>query len=204
MKKLKVYRFIILITLFIGCEKVITPIEQELNINNFPSGIGSYWVYEVTDSVKNIFDILRVSVPGEITLDDNKKLKIWEYKYSTHVESLYVSIDADTLLFYVKVNSVYLEKTKILFPLTIGKTWDTEVGEAVVYSNEFIKVPAFYANTFNVTIYPTHFSNSAGDNKYFITPNLGIVKYIGSMWTTLSPDSYHYTVWELKDYHIAK
>jgi len=37
-----------------------------------------------------------------------------------------------------------------------------------------------------------------------ITPNLGIVKYIGSMWTTLSRDSYHYTVWELKDYHIAK
>jgi hypothetical protein len=192
---------VIIIVLVSGCDKVNSPTETSLEINNFPTKSGTYWIYEVTDTVNNIKDILKVSILGITTLSNNDTVNIWEYNYSNEVDTLFVGIDKDTISFYQGTRNLYFEKLKIVFPIKVGESWDTNVGEADVNSTKYISVPAVESYAYDVTIYPTNFGNSAGSDKYFISPGLGIIKYIGNIWNTFSSD-YHYTVWQLKSYHI--
>ena len=200
MKKI-IYLLIAIIVFVGGCDKVNSPNETSLALNNFPTKSGTYWIYEVTDTVNNINDILRVSILGNTTLSNDKAVTIWEYRYSNTVDTLFVAIDNDTISFYQGTRSLFFERLKIVFPIEESKSWDTDIGEASVTSYKYISVPAIKSYTYEVTIYPTHFGNSEGSDIYFISSSLGIIKYIGSIWNTLSSD-YHYTVWELKSYHI--
>ncbi len=203
MYKINLFSIILLVSLFIGCDKLTSPIETRLELNSFPTQEGSYWIYEVTDSIQNIYDTLKVSILDNTILSNGKAVKIWEYRYSENVDTLFVAIEEDTISFYQGTITSFAEKLKIIFPLFDNKNWDTRVGEANVGPNEYLCLPStrnYY--TYRITIYPTHFMNSAGIDQYFISPGIGIIKYIDSMWTTLNPASYHYTVWELINYHI--
>jgi len=193
---------IFLIFCFNSCVGEDSPNINILELDKFPMREGTHWVYSVSDSIKNINDTLIVSILGDTMLTNNKPVKIWEYKYSDKVDTLFANISGDTVFFYQGTIELYFEKLKIIFPLQDDKTWETNVGEANVNSNKFVKVPAISTVCYSVTIYPSHFPNSAGEDKYFISSNLGIIKYTGSIWSTLVSNSYHFTVWELINFSV--
>ncbi len=200
MKKIN-YLLIAIIVFASGCDKVNSPNVTSFVLNKFPTKSGTYWFYEVTDTVKNINDILKVSILGNTTLSNDKAVTIWEYRYSNTVDTLFVAIDNDTISFYQGTKSSFFERLKFVFPIEESKSWGTSVGEASVTSSRYISVPAVRSCAYEVTIYPSLVGNSGGSDIYFISPGLGIIKYIGSIYNTFSSD-YHYTVWELKAYHI--
>jgi hypothetical protein len=111
---------------------------------------------------------------------------------------MYVVISGDTISFYEKQ---FYEQFRFVFPLTIGNKWDTNIGDANVTSNETLQINSlnkYYS--YKVTIYPTHWGNAGGNQLYFISPGVGIVRFDNSIFETDISQRYH-TVWELRYFH---
>lgn len=198
MKKIILFLLVGFNFLIIGCSNLTSPSKSDMTINDFPTKQGTYWVYKITDFVKNTSDILTVSILGNATLSNNQLASIWEYKYSDHTDTMFVAINVDTILFY---NAQYYAPHKFIFPLTVGNSWDTNTGKAEVTTFEYVPTITLSGYfSYKVTIYPTHWGNTGGNEQYFISPDVGIIRFDNLMFETDVSQRYH-TLWELRYFH---
>jgi hypothetical protein len=209
MVKNKLFFLCSLFLLFASCSKLpTTAVESVISLNDFPTKQGTKWEYKLTDLVKNTSDKLTVTILENVVSSDNKSVNIWQYRYSDHTDSLYVSVLSDTISFFYGVvidGKIVLanEEIKLVFPIKEGNAWDSQMGQTNVNSIEYIPIPIntyelIPTAAFNITQYPSHWANVGGKNQFFISTDLGIIKFDNGIFNTDRP--YH-TIWELKYFY---
>ena len=84
----------------------------------FPNGRGSQWTYFVYDSLAHISDTLTVTIFGHTILPMGIETTVWQYAYSTFIETLYVNTSQDTIRFYETRGSTW-GNFNYVFPLFV-------------------------------------------------------------------------------------
>ena len=130
MKSFSLVIFVLAI-LICSCHKdTINPVKStpaivdtpQIAASDFPQTIGDQWVYRRTDSITNIVDTFAIKIVGRKTLENGELAMMWEYTYSTTVDTLYYSIEADTVKQYA--NSRVANYSHLyIYPLYLGKAY---------------------------------------------------------------------------------
>ena len=205
MNKNLIYLSLVLLIplLLISCRKKSTVTRSHENqvLEYFPNSIGSRFIYFYFDSLSMHSDTVTVSIVDTITYDNIKQLTVWEYIYSSKIDTRYVYSSGDTVKIYNDLENWWINTT-YLFPLEIGKGWrggfinDT----STVVDQVSITVPAGeFANTFLIE----ETWGALNEYGYILTwfvPEVGIVKKLNWQrgWSSWARET-----WELIGYHIA-
>ena len=209
----KVFAFTLIIIFFWGmtsCQKITEPIEKDKRASQFPMSVGSTWVYSIVDTVvytytgktEIFYDTVKVSIVGFTNLPDGKEATVWQYQYRDTVDTLFVNLAGDTLLFYQKNGDYLLLKSGFILPLQVDKQWQLSVFDYWVEQADTVQVPAgVFINVFDVLERP-RVGNVVGLNHYFIAPQVGIVKYYSGTFATFAEVN-HKIEWKLLSYTIA-
>jgi len=115
------------------------PPEKHPTIADFPNSVGSWWEYEVVDSLNSLHENLRVDIVSEIQLPNGHKAALWEYSDGRQIVlQEYVSLEDDTVKIYnyfdgIDSNEYFTIKNLIVFPIKVGNSW---IASTVEMNNE--------------------------------------------------------------------
>lgn len=91
--------------------------------SNFPTQVGDYWVYKVTNYQQNTVDTVKVSVAGTIKNPKGPDtLAILQFKGSKTADTQYVSVIGDTVRFYYQIGGQAIANA-FIFPLVLNKSY---------------------------------------------------------------------------------
>lgn len=111
------------------------PPEKYPTIADFPNTVGSWWEYEVYDSLNSYFDYIHVEITSEIKNPNGQKATIWQYTTRGQlIQEDIVAIEGDTVKIYnyfMVIDSLtnFSVKNLIVFPLKVGSSWISSVVE---------------------------------------------------------------------------
>ena len=196
--------FILMILSFLltSCEKDksgITASGEMIFTSYFPNNIGTQWTYFYYDSLANQSDTVAVQVVGDTTFEDNRKARIWEYRFQSATERKYVEISEDTVKIYDDLNTLWIN-TKFIMPFEVGKKW----------GGDFLLDSSYVIEKLPITVIANRFTESykikeiwGGLNDYglvytWFVPGVGIVKRHHRGWSFGMANKY----WELMNYKV--
>lgn len=141
----------------------------------FPTSIGSYWNYEVYDSLEKKYDRISIKVVNKI-VTNNKTVYLWRFENkSDFVDTLYFFANADSVSFYEDNNLSFI-KWQYKIPLKIGKTWYVKRSTP---SDEYSVVSIDKINNFSDSYRVVRHRGSANyglTESTWVSPNIGIVR----------------------------
>jgi hypothetical protein len=113
-------------------------------IDQFPTGVGSEWVYETYDSSSTIYDTVEVGIVEIANLSGGRVAYLWEFNYPALVDTQYVIIDGNKIEIFPDTFLTYFDAICYEFPLTVGRYWgiSTFVPIPDVIEKGTITVPA--------------------------------------------------------------
>ena len=159
----------------VSCKRSSTSAGEPV-VPDFPNNAGNYWVYSFYDSLANKSDILTITIVGQTP---DKSASIWQFKYSDRIDTQYVTISQDTVIFAPAVNSPWSSyNTKIPFPLLIGNKWRGNYLNDSSYVAEInsISVPAgSFSNAYKIVEGWGGFNDYGSIISWFV-PKVGIVR----------------------------
>ena len=175
---LKVFFVLILPLLFAACEKSsVTNPPSTTGTSTFPNKVGDKWTYAVYDSISNSFDTLTTEIAGTIVVN-NQTLSIWVMNSNSYKDSLFVSADNESVVFYQDRNATIIDH-KYELPLVVGNYWynpGQQFDSTTVKDKESVTVPAgSYPEVFKLERKWGSF-NVYGNSDTWIDNDIGIVK----------------------------
>jgi hypothetical protein len=195
-------------TIFIPViESQIDTIIHELD--EFPNGVGSYWIYLRTDSSlydhSVSVDTVSIVIDDIFYLSEDSIGTYWSNFYNHNTSNAVTYISGDTVLFYEKSNDHLYEIFSLIFPLRINKGWRTTEWDSVtVDSIETIETPSGVFNYSYRIFHRWYYPNDLSHEIYWFVPYIGIVKYFELYYLTISVTSGRIYTWELIDYGINR
>ncbi len=197
----------------LSCKRTTEPEQTPVHFSKFqfPASVGSWWKYAIIDTllytytgkIEISYGEVKVTILDSTTLPNGKSAKIWQYKYTDHIDTLYSSFSGDTLIFYNLYKQHLSEKFAFLLPLEAGKEWDISCCEYKAFLSEIVQVPAgTFENVINVREHERQ-GNALGWNNYFIAPYVGLIKYRYHTFVTLFEKN-HKIEWKLLSYNLTE
>ena len=114
---------LLLLVMSCGDKSTCPPCECDLNgIEDFPSGVGSQWLYSRYDHISGRSDTIIVRVVGTAVRDDGGLSFVWRYMNRSWVDTHYVTFRCDTAIVYRDRSGFWVESMYV-FPLTVGDGW---------------------------------------------------------------------------------
>lgn len=162
-----------------------------------PMTVGSYWNYQVYDSLQNKYDTINVSILNHYN-KGGQSIFIWLFSNKNSMaDTLFVVNSLDSISFFEN-NSLTRLKWKYFFPLEIGKSWSlTKTDNYTVESQEKIDgFPDSYKIVRNVQSF-----NYVNKETTWISPGIGFVK-LDFFVLDLGP--FKNESWSLLNYNIEK
>ncbi|RMG68018.1 MAG: hypothetical protein D6715_03400 [Calditrichaeota bacterium] len=181
--------------------------ESETDI--FPLRVGSWWKYNVVDTLIYTFtgkkevsqSRLTVTIVDSTILPNGLAATVWTFNQNGKIDTLFAGFRGDTLLFFKKHSKSFFIRFGFLLPLQVGKVWRLPLRDYQVLSRQEVRVPAgTFKNAFLVQEIERE-GNAFGGNSYFIAPGFGIVKYRYGTFVTLS-ETNHVVVWNLVSFDV--
>ena len=192
MKKCCLYIISILL-LFDSCRKADHIL---LTAQEFPTSIGSWWIYQVLDQNNNILDTLNVTIVGMQTVNGTP-MQEWITTSRRYLpDTDYVFVSSTSIQFYTKYEVDYLS---INFPVIENQAWTTPV-QGVTYTENIQNISvhnAIYNGATYLNQSAPYSVNYSLDESIWIAKNIGIVKHI-----TAGDGGPPYTNDQLISYHI--
>ncbi|MBI1807171.1 MAG: hypothetical protein HYR76_08995 [Ignavibacteria bacterium] len=90
----------------------------------FPHGIGTRWTYAIYDSLARSLDTASVRVVDTTRLPNGTPAFVFQYTYTSNIDTQLVSFLRDTVVFYSRSRSPY-STFGLVFPLEVGPGWGT-------------------------------------------------------------------------------
>ncbi len=161
-----------LLVLFTNCNKQNNPVEE---IQYFQMPVGTYWNYQIYDSLLQEFDTISIKVVNK-TVINNKSVFLWEFSNrDTITDTLYVWNTPDSVCFYENNNLTNL-KWLFKFPIAVGETWSINGNDYYeVLSKEEVN---HYSCSFKI-------NRKLQDPNYFIHENIWMVDNVGIVKMTI-------------------
>ncbi len=201
MKHLTICLGILFYLLLPGCKQLDEPLLSE-GVVSFPLRPGALWQYMVTDTILNIHDTVEISIPSTITAPNGQLAWLWRIHSPGNSDTLYIVVSKNRLNFYADAHLQYL-RIILDYPLNVGKKWETAFALYQVVSMESVTLDARVVdNVTRIIQTPQHIGNEVGANEYWVQPDVGLVKMVDGVWTTVDMESFHHTEWNLLSYHI--
>ena len=138
--------------------------------SDFPSTVGSEWVYKRTDSFTNVVDTFRVKIIADVS----STTKMWQLAYSNATDTTYYMIVGDTALQCITNFNFYTQKLK--FPYDVGTTYSnggiysTVIDRSDIMTNNILLSKAFH------TYYSIYTVESDFKQESWVEKRVGIVK----------------------------
>jgi hypothetical protein len=148
----------------------------------FPAQPGTTWTYLLYDLDGKVTDTLRVVIGGTTTIEGDKNVRIWEYRYSDRIEIHYVDMIDDTVDFYrlsQRDSTIELE-TRLVFPLQIDHRWTGPYYKdtSVTVSIDTLSVPiGQLLNTYQINRVYNFLRGPHGHEEIWFKPGIGIVQH---------------------------
>lgn len=180
------------ISVFTGCKKDNITKESP----DFPMSVGSYWKYQMYDSLQHKYDTIAIKVVSS-TIKSNKTVFIWQFSDNKNSisDSLYVVSSSNSVSFY-KDSSLTNLKWQYKLPLKVGESWTiNENDNYKVMSNEKVDV---YSSSFKLSSDLQSFNYTLKETTW-IVDNIGIVM-MNIYEFNLGPTKNQ--TWHLLSYHI--
>ena len=194
----------------IMCACYENPVRPEPRMGSelFPNNIGSWWQYEVFDSLTITTSTALVTVLDSTVIQHGDSFTVWSVVFSDRSAPSFTRIANDTIT--VTLSSFGSRKEQFVLPLTIGSKWNgvLELND----SSEVISVGevATRAGTFSNVVeisrkWVDGFEGNGARNMTFIAPNVGIVRQVEIVYVNpgSGPFTAVHTLWELLAYDIA-
>lgn len=181
---------------------------ESVAIGEFPLDIGTYWIYDIYDSIKNKSNISTVTITDSFPdryYSSPKSKETWDFEEVTQITGFVNSIYTNGLglIWFNPDVPLYID-----FPLTLGKSWDREIDTR--YFGQF--VDSYYVASVGplTTSYATYNNaykiikraSYAIDTAYAeirIVPNVGIVQLEYHYYSGSNENSRH-KKYVLKEY----
>jgi len=195
---------------FISCKKMNEPDYNNPGKSQFPMSVGSVWEYAIVDTLIHTYtgeteihhDTVDVTIIGTTTLSNGKNAAIWQYKFRNKIDSLFVFLSDDSLIFYD--DDEYLTiKFGFMLQLQANNEWELSAINYKVFLKDTLQVPVgLFVKVYHVEEYERQ-GNVIGWNDYFIVPKIGIVKYHYGTFFTISEINNNIE-WKLLAYSIIE
>ena len=178
-------------SLFTSCKKENASVQS---FNNFPMSVGTYWKYQVYDSLTQQTDTITINVVKD-TMINNNPVFYWESsKAGVAIDTLFVLKTSDSICFYMNINLTDLRR-KLKIPFEVGDTWQGNINDYYevesiesYYLNDAFKINRNY-QSFNYYLL----------EKIWMVDNIGFVKMTTNEFS-LAPIKNEN--WRLLSYHI--
>jgi hypothetical protein len=170
----RLFVIVIFSFLLISCKKEtaeITGPDNAIFNNYFPNRIGTQWKYFYYDSLSNFSDAIMVKVVANTTFEENRKVKIWEYRFRTTIKKKYVETTEDTVRIYDHLNALWMN-TKYILPFKVGKKW----------AGDFVTDSSYVIEKIPITVMASHFTES-----YKLKETWGALNDYGRIYTCFVP-----------------
>ena len=174
------YSFIVIlaIVLLSSCRKDDTdsPLTPMLS-SDFPSTIGSQWVYKRTDSTTNVVDTFTVKIVGQTTMPNGQIAKLWEYTYATRVDTNYYVIVGDTLKQYnYFLSNLNYPNNTIIFPFIVGSFYRFNLSfDSVIERKDIIVNNILFLGSFH-TLKRTYGLEYEANQEFWYEKRVGLIK----------------------------
>lgn len=169
-----------------------------INLGGNHENIGFQFTYSLFDSLfTQTYDTVTVIIRDQVILPNHEPANIWQYNYSNHKDTFYVTSVGDTLKFYSRWNLKF-PRTIYVFPIEADKKWAGPSFEdsIMVIEKRSVAVPAGnFDEGYRLHETWTGF-NDYGDVTTWLVPHVGIVKM----------NRFGYLMhqrWELLEYHTC-
>lgn len=174
----KYFAYSIVVLMFLGaCKK--TDHSTLLTAQEFPTTIGSWWMYQVLNQNNKILDTLTVTIVGTTTIG-GIAMQEWSYAYtySSYLpDTNYVSLSSSSIQFYTKYQVEYMS---INFPVVDNETWTTPV-QGFSYTTGIQNITV-QNTSYNGAIYLNQYEppsvGTSVNESIWIVKNIGIVQHI--------------------------
>jgi hypothetical protein len=158
---------------FISCaKKKAQDVQRD---GGFPNKIGTTFVYAVTDSASNQSYNVNVTIKGNSTLANGTPVQVWTYNYPDRVDTNYISINKDSVVFYDNMNYI---TNRYNFPLTVGEKWSKPYKQdttTVIGTQPLTTKAGYFPQTFLLEEH-THAENYSSISYQWFVPTVGMVK----------------------------
>ena len=182
---------IIAIVLFSSCKKGDTDTSPTpMFASDFPTTVGSQWVYKRTDSLWHVVDTLTVKIIEDATSPNSQPTKMWQLVHNNRIDTTYYMIVADTALVCVANFNFYTQK--LAFPYDVGKTYSNGAFYNTILDRSDIVVSnVLFSKTFH-TYYSYELIEYSFKQESWVEKRVGIVKQhtTASSWDTGSSANY--------------
>lgn len=179
-----------------SCRKTTSPVGPPFTASGyFPNIVGSFWVYEVYDSVSprrydktlRITDTLRLN---------GMPVSVWTICDSVRCDSMFISVRQDTVWrFFSRADSS--GEVLYVLPLVVGRTWSRRWGRDSVVSFETISVRGRVYNAYQVHGVWGGFNVYEQERRWFV-PFVGMVQRQYRCFGFCNDNE----MWELKQYSL--
>ena len=204
----KIFLIILGALALLSCQKQSNPLSVETEVPAFVKNIGAIYQYAVTDTTLFIFhadslqisnDTATVAIIGYTVLPDGRKAFIWQRTFKGETDSILVTVSRDSVFFESR-NGYFASDLALVFPLQNGKSWKYSFFDFSVAALKRLRVPAgTFKNVFAVKQVVKRIGNTFGYNEYFIDPQVGILKFLSRISSTMG-ETNHRIKWELINY----
>jgi len=181
-------------SLFTSCKKEKASVQS---FNYFPMSVGTYWKYQVYDSLTQQTDTITINVVKD-TMINNNPIFYWESsKAGVAIDTLFVLKTSDSICFYDDNNLIYLTQ-ELKLPLDVGNTWQSYALASDNYKVESIESVYNYSDAYKVDRNFQSFNYYLLE-KIWMVDNIGFVKMTINEFN-LAPSKNEN--WRLLSYHI--
>ena len=167
---------------------------------DFPSTIGSQWVYSIYDSLGNSKDTAVVTIIGRFNYPSYRYVSKIQIKYRDHTDTTAVGYAHDTVI------SGWGNYMWYIFPLVVGNSWGYDYKlerdtTTVIAKTSAIVLAGYFRNVYLVRekyfqVGPVAYHTSTA----WFVPRVGIIKLSKSNYGGSNYDKVF--SWELISYHI--
>lgn len=158
-----------------SCRRVSNPVgPPSIGSGYFPNTIGSYWVYEVFDSIAMRRYTKDVRIADTVRLND-VLVQVWARCDTAKCDTLFLWVDRDTVWRYF-LNGGYDREIMYVLPLVVGQIWPRRFGgRDTVSTLETMIVQGQLLNAYRVDGVWGGFNVRESEGRWFV-PYVGLVK----------------------------
>lgn len=177
----------------------------------FPNTAGSWWRYEVFDSLTMTTDTALVTVLDSTVIQNGDSFTVWSVVFSNRSVPSFTRIANDTITVTLSSSLFHGSRNEqFVLPLTLGNKWHGVLApndSSKVISVASVGTPAgTFSNVAEISRgWTLKFEGNDGRNLTFIAPNVGIVRQVElvNIGTGGTPFTAVHALWELLEYNIA-
>ena len=177
----------------------------------FPNTAGSWWRYEVFDSLTMTTDTALVTVLDSTVIQNGDSFTVWSVVFSDRSGPSFTRIANDTITVTLSASLFYGSRNEqFVRPLTLGSKWNgiLELNDSseVISIGDLVTRAGMFSNVVEISRkWNDGFEGNGARNMTFIAPNVGIVRQVEIVY--VNPGSGPFTtvhaLWELLEYDIA-